>query len=309
MDAFLAPLSLIFSHSATALLLQIMNRLAQKSIHSGFTFVIKQPLNMTTAEEILDELQALADEKQRAILSRFFKTGKGEYGEGDRFLGLKVPQTRSIVKAARRDVPEIEIEKLLHSPWHEARLCGLLLLVEEMKLSIPRKKEAPTTHAEKRLAIAEFFLKHAGRANNWDLVDLSCEYILGTWLLYPLPDGSMPSREILDRLAESENLWEQRIAIVSTFTLIRAGEFDDTLRIATKLLSHPHDLIHKATGWMLREVGKRDTDLLRDFLEANHGKMARTALRYAIEKLPEDERRYWLTRRPTSMKSISGIAE
>lgn len=264
---------------------------------------------MTTAEEILDELQALANEKQRAILSRFFKTGKGEYGEGDRFLGLKVPQTRSIVKAARRDVPEKEIEKLLYSPWHEARLCGLLLLVEEMKLSIPRKKEAATTHAEKRLAITEFFLKHAGRANNWDLVDLSCEYILGTWLLYPLPDGSMPSREILDRLAESENLWEQRISIVSTFMLIRAGEFDDTLRIAAKLLSHPHDLIHKATGWMLREVGKRDTDLLRDFLEANHGKMARTALRYAIEKLPEDERRYWLTRRPISMKSISGIAE
>lgn len=249
---------------------------------------------MTSAQEIISTLQSMADERQRIILSRFFKTGKGQYGEGDKFLGLKVPQTRSVVKMTRLKVPLDEISILLHSQWHEARLCGLLLLVKEMKAAIPKKREHPTAHADRRTEITHFFLRHARCANNWDLVDLSCGYILGTWLLHPLSDGSMPSRDILDRLAGSENLWEQRIAIVSTIALIRERQFDDTIRISTSLLSHPHDLIHKAVGWMLREMGKRDIDLLRSYLEEHCHNMPRTTLRYAIEKMSASERSYWM---------------
>lgn len=251
---------------------------------------------MITAVDILEALTDLKNDKQRDVLMRFFKTGEGEYGEGDRFLGLKVPQTRLVVKMAKRQVPFDEIEKLLYSEWHEARLCGLLLLVEEMKAALPRSKEPLTAKAERRESIAKFFLRHARQANNWDLVDLSCEYILGLWLLYPLSDGSMPQRKILDELSRSENLWEQRISIVSTFTLIRAGQFEDTIRIAEKLLNHRHDLIHKAVGWMLREIGKRDIAVLQKFLENNYQRMPRTALRYAIEKMDENERQYWLKR-------------
>lgn len=247
----------------------------------------------------------MQNEQQRQILMRFFKTGKGEYGDGDRFIGMKVPQTRAIVKAARLDVPLDEIEKLLCSCWHEVRLCGLLLLVEEMKAALPKHTrckckdnakayEQDIRRAERRECIARFYLRHARRANNWDLVDLSCGYILGEWLLHPSPDGTMPSRSILDTLATSDNLWEQRIAIVSTSMLIRNNQYDDTLRIATSLLHHPHDLMHKAVGWMLREVGKRDIDTLRSFLALHHGSMPRTTLRYAIERMDAEERRYWM---------------
>lgn len=241
---------------------------------------------MTTAEEIIDLMSALRNDTQRLNLMRFFKCGKGEYGEGDEFLGLKVPQTREIVKFAKRDVPFGEIEKLLYSKWHEVRLCGFLLLAEEMKLALPRRGNDPH---ERRQEIARFFLRHARQANNWDLVDIPCREIVGYWLLH-----SPENRNVLDRLAESENLWEQRISIVSTWILINRNQFEDTLRISEKLLSHPHDLIHKAVGWMLREVGKRDTDRLFGFLETHHSEMSRTTLRYAIEKLPEPQRLYWL---------------
>ena len=258
---------------------------------------------MTTAKEIIDIMLEMQNDSQRQILTRFFKTGKGEYGEGDKFIGMKVPQTRAIVKKARLDIPLEEIEKLLLSEWHEVRLCGLLLLVEEMKVASPksiRKCDTKNVHnmsaskAIQRKTIVDFYLRHARQANNWDLVDLSCGAIVGEWLLYPLEDGSMPSREILDMLAQSKNLWEQRIAIVSTITLIRNHQYDDTLRIATKLLNHPHDLIHKAVGWMLREVGKRDLNTLRSFLSQYHNIMPRTALRYAIERMDAKERIYWM---------------
>ena len=260
---------------------------------------------MTTANEITERMLGMHNEAQRQILARFFKTGQGEYGEGDKFIGMKVPQTRAIVKEARCDVPLEEIEKLLYSEWHEVRLCALLLLVEEMKAALPkrtRKKTAAdndglgTQLAERRDEIARFYLRHARQANNWDLVDLSCGYIIGEWLLHPSADGNLPSRDILDRLAASDNLWEQRIAIVSTSMLIRNRQYGDTLRIAQKLINHPHDLIHKAVGWMLREVGKRDIDMLRSFLAVHHGKMPRTALRYAIERMSKDERDYWMGR-------------
>lgn len=251
---------------------------------------------MTTAKEILDILESMKDDRQAEHLMRFFKTGKGDYGEGDCFLGLKVPQTRMVVKAAARDVSLNEIETLLYSLWHEARLAGFLLLVEEMKAALPRKRAGLCSGAPRRNEIARFYLRHANQANNWDLVDLSCPKILGEWLLYPGSDGTMPDRTILDTLAASSNLWETRIGIVSTLRLIKEGQTDDTIRLAANLLGHSHDLIHKATGWMLREVGKKDIDILTDFLEAHYSEMPRTALRYAIEKMDERQRAYWLRR-------------
>lgn len=249
---------------------------------------------MTTAEEILGILESMADERQAANLMRFFKTGKGSYGEGDRFLGLKCPQTRMIVREARGDVPYEEIEKLLASEWHEARFAGFMLLVEEMKSALPKKRDPLTAHAAERDGIAAFYLRHARRANNWDLVDMTCPKILGEWLLYPSANGALPDRDILDRLVESDNLWEQRIGIVTTWRLIKEGQIDDTLRLAVKLLGHPHDLINKATGWMLREVGKKDIDVLTDFLGVHCREMSRTTLRYSIEKMSPADRRHWL---------------
>lgn len=250
----------------------------------------------TTATDIIESLQLMRDERQALQLMRFFKTGKGQYGEGDRFLGLKVPQTRSVVKETKLSVPLPEIQALLSSEWHEVRLAALLLLVEEMKAAIPKKNQSPLLNASRRQLIASFYLRNAHRANNWDLVDLSCPKIIGEWLLYPAPDGNLPSRWILDNLARSRSLWLQRIAIVSNWRLIKEYQFDDTIRIAEKLLNHPHDLIHKAIGWMLREVGKKDSDTLTRFLEAHYSQMPRTALRYAIEKMDESSRHYWLRR-------------
>ncbi|MCI6393677.1 MAG: DNA alkylation repair protein, partial [Bacteroidales bacterium] len=167
---------------------------------------------------------------------------------------------------------------------------------EEMKAATPSKRIAPTEYADRREQIARFYLTYARRANNWDLVDLSAGYILGAWLLQPCADGTYPDRRILDDLAGSTNLWEQRIAIISTSALIRAGQYEDTLRIADKLLGHSHNLIHKAVGWMLREVGKKDIALLRRYLSDRYSRMPRTALRYAIERMDSSERREWLLR-------------
>lgn len=247
-----------------------------------------------TAGEVEQSLAIQADEEQRRVLMRFFKTGKGQYGEGDRFLGIKVPQTRAVVREAALQVSFAEIARLLQSPWHEVRLSGFLLLVCEMKAAMPRRGKDTFEHAVHRKLIVELYLRHAGRANNWDLVDLSAPYILGQWLIAPLPEGPMPDTSILDVLAADADIWRQRIAMVSTLTLIRAGRYDDTLRIARILLPHPHDLIHKAVGWMLREVGKRDIRTLLAFLDVHHAEMSRTTLRYAIERLPEWQRQYYL---------------
>ena len=249
-----------------------------------------------TAQEILGCLEEMADATQARHLMRFFKTGPGEYGEGDRFLGLRVPQTRSIVREAALQVPFEEIIRLLHSEWHEARLAGFLLLVAEMKKALPGKRDS-TAKAIRRDETVTFYLSHARQANNWDLVDLSSPKILGEWLLHPSADGKMPDHSILDRLVASHNLWEQRIGIVATWRLIHDGQTDDAVRLSEKLLRHPHDLIHKATGWMLREAGKKEPDVLTDFLERHYASMHRTTLRYAIEKLPEQERQFWLHRK------------
>lgn len=244
---------------------------------------------MFSADDIIAALRLGENAAQREILMRFFKCG-----EGDKFLGLKVPQTRAVVKEAKLKVSFPEIEKLLYCPWHEVRLAGFLLLVEEMKAASKVKRQSALGLGRRRQEIVDFYLRHARQANNWDLVDLSCTYILGPWLLMPDDNGCFNSRDVLFRLAQSDNLWEQRISIVTTWLLIRADEYDTTLMLAEKLLTHPHDLIHKAVGWMLREVGKRNLDVLRGFLQKHSAEMPRTMLRYSIEKMSHHERQMWL---------------
>ena len=224
--------------------------------------------------QIVKELRGLADDNKKIVLPRFFKTGKGEYGEGDKFLGVTVPATRSVAKRYK-DVPYEVLEALLESEWHECRLCSLLILIEKYK------KEA-------ELAVS-FYLSHMKGINNWDLVDLSAPYILGSFLV-----GSK-DRKILYQLAGSTNMWERRIAVVSTLMLIRHGQFNDTIRLAELLLDSRHDLMQKSIGWMLREVGKRDQDILVGFLEKHRRQMPRTMLRYAIEKFPMEQRKHFMS--------------
>lgn len=248
---------------------------------------------MVTAREVSTILEGMRNDRQRAVLMRFFKTGAGQYGEGDEFLGIKVPQTRAVVREARLLMPLDEVAELVRSRWHEVRLAGFLLLVEEMRAALPKPKDTPEAAAAKtsrRQTIANFYLCHARQANNWDLVDLTCQYVLGPYLLLDCADY-MPA---LMRLAESDNLWEQRIAIVTTMHFIRSGIFAPTFAIADKLMRHPHDLIHKAMGWMLREIGKRDSSLLTDYLAQRRLQLPRTTLRYAIEKFSAPERKFWL---------------
>ena len=269
----------------------------EQEIHNLCTPTNTLPsIHMKTAEQIILAMRAAADDSRRQVLERFFKTGPGEYGEGDRFLGLPVPLTRAFVKKIGTDISFEEIEILADSPWHEVRLAAFLLLVEQMKAATPSPKRSPLMYAARRSEIAEFYLRIARKANNWDLVDLACYKVLGSYLTQPDASGKMPDNTILDRLAASTDLWEQRIAIVSTLAFIRKGDTSVTMRIADLLLPHPHDLIHKAVGWMLREAGKRNPAALDAYLEANSAKMHRTALRYAIERLPEAERKAWLAR-------------
>ena len=223
------------------------------------------------------QLKAAAQPEKVAILSSFFKCGKGEYGEGDRFLGITVPVNRAISRLYYL-LPLDQIAAMLHSPYHEFRLGALLALVR-------RYERCKADRAQ----IVDFYLQNTRYINNWDLVDLSCPKIIGEYVLTQ-PDASM-----LMRLSRSKDMWEQRIAIVSTLTLIRANRFDTTIAIAESYLSHSHDLIHKATGWMLREMGKRSEQHLTAFLQSHAEQMPRTALRYAIERLSPDQRAHWLS--------------
>ena len=231
---------------------------------------------------LLDNMLAAADPSQVEGLSRFFKTGKGQYGEGDEFLGIKVPVTRSVVKGCWSSVGLDGLEECLASGYHEVRLAALLTLVEIFKHS-------SKTGISKEECI-DFYLEHTDRINNWDLVDLSCYPLLGEWLLDK-------DRTVLYDLARNgKTVWEQRIGIVSTMTFIRKGQLTDTFAIADILLDHPHDLIQKAVGWMLREAGKRDKAALVAWLEPRCRKMPRTMLRYAIEKFPPEERERFMAR-------------
>ncbi len=249
-----------------------------------------------TAREITDYMETLLNEEQRRVLMRFFKTGAGEYGEGDKFLGLKMPQTREVVRAVAKDFPLKEVPELLLSKWHEVRLCGLLILVDKFERLATKRLVNDEDAVRGRDEILTMYLQYAERANNWDLVDLSAPKILGHWLLLPTAMGSRRDKQhVLDKLARSNNLWRQRMSIVCTWKTSQQGDPSWCLRYAEMHLHHPHDLMHKAVGWMLREMGKRcSMDLLRDFLRRHVHEMSRTTLRYAIEKMSDDERQYYL---------------
>lgn len=231
---------------------------------------------MYTAADIEKAIRAAADPEKVKVLSGFFKTDKGKYGEGDIFIGIPVPVTRSIVKQYL-DTPLDQLEILLHNPVHELRMAALLCMVEQFKKATPEKQEA----------IYRTYLSNTAHINNWDLVDLSAAQIVGAYL-------ENRDHTPLYRLAQSPLLWEQRISIVATWQWIRKGHFDDTLALADILLHHPHDLIRKAVGWMLREVGKRDKTRLCQFLDDRYRDMPRTMLRYAIEKFPPEERAFYM---------------
>jgi 3-methyladenine DNA glycosylase AlkD len=258
---------------------------------------------MNKAQEIISYMESQRNDAQRQILMRFFKTAPGEYGHGDDFLGLKVPQTREVVKAAANDVELDEIPELLLNHWHEVRLCGLLLLVSQFEKNAKKRHVNDRTAAMRRDEIVTMYLNYAEQANNWDLVDLSVHKILGHWLLLPTflgGDGDLDLHTdykflILDQLASSDNLWKQRMSIVCSWKTSQQGDPSWCLRYAEYHLRHPHDLMHKAVGWMLREMGKRvSMDLLRNFLSLHVHEMHRTTLRYAIELMSEDERHYWM---------------
>ena len=236
---------------------------------------------------LLDSMMAHADAGQVEGLMRFFRCQPGEYGEGDKFLGIKVPVTRAVVKECWRTASFDQLEECLASEWHEVRLAGLLSLVQRFH----HARKDP----EEQNRCVDFYLGHLEAVNNWDLVDLSCYEILGTWLLDPATGGTKREVSLLyDMARNGRTFWEQRIAIVSTMQFIRHGHLDDTFAIADILLHHPHDLIHKAVGWLLREAGKRDETRLRAWLKTRYQSMPRTMLRYAIEKFPPADREAYL---------------
>jgi len=227
-------------------------------------------------QHVNKEIEKYSNKEKAKLLQGFFKTGKGEYGEGDVFLGITVPKQRQIAERFK-DIGLNEIQELLNSQIHEKRLIALLILVERFKKSDEKGKKE----------IFEFYLNNTKRINNWDLVDLSAPNIVGAFLLDK-------NRDTLHKLAISENLWEKRISIISTFAFIRNNEVEDTLNISKSLLGDKHDLIHKAVGWALREVGKKNQEALEDFLRKHYKIMPRTMLRYSIEKFPEEKRQKYI---------------
>lgn len=225
----------------------------------------------------------MSNPKQAKILQRFFKTGKGEYGEGDIFLGVKVPDQRKVA-GKFQELSLGDIEKLLNSRIHEHRMAALFVLIN--------KYEKADGNTKKK--IFDFYLKNTKNINSWDLVDISAPKIVGGFLLEKFNESSMPRPRLLYKLAKSKDLWERRIAIISTWAFIRNNNFDDTLKISKIFLFDEHNLIHKATGWMLREVGKRDQKVEEEFLKKYYLKMPRVMLRYAIEKFDDEKRKFYL---------------
>ena len=220
--------------------------------------------------QIYNALLALSDEEKKIVLPRFFKTGKGQYGEGDKFLGVTIPNIRVVAKEFC-DVSFDIIKELMHSPWHEMRMCALLILVNNSRKEVTQN-------------IFDFYLSQTKHINNWDLVDLSAPQIVGRYLLDK-------NRDTLYKLSESNLLWDNRIAIVSTLTFIRNNDLEDTYKLSLKMMHHKHDLMHKSIGWMLREAGKRDAKRLYDFVNKYKTIMPRTMLRYSIEKFDADTRK------------------
>jgi 3-methyladenine DNA glycosylase AlkD len=231
------------------------------------------------AKDVSQALHQVATPERAKANAWFFKTGPGQYGEGDKFVGVTVPQQRKVAKQFK-DLPLKELEKLIKSPWHEERLTGLFILVNQYQKADDKTQKS----------IAGFYHKNRSHVNNWDLVDSSAPYILGDYLLNH-------SSSVLYRLAKSRSVWDRRIAIITTLNFIRFGQYEDTLKLAEQLLGDKHDLIQKAVGWMLREMGKRDRTTLLQFLEKHADAMPRTALRYAIEHLSPQQRSYYMKKR------------
>lgn len=261
------------------------------------------------AAEIIQLMESMRDDAQRRILLRFFKTRKPtDYGYGDEFLGLKNPQTREIVKMAK-GLPLEEVPELLTCRWHEVRLCGFLILVDKFEALTKNRIAGLESSIRARDGILQMYLQYADYANNWDLVDLSVTKILGRWLTLPTylgceeSDGCRPDPDIsfsyktrvLDGLAMSDNLWRQRMSVVCTWMTSHEGDAWWAQHYCRMHLAHRHDLMHKAVGWMLREMGKGcGEEVLKEFLAEHIHEMSRTTLRYAIERLPDDERSYWM---------------
>lgn len=236
--------------------------------------------NRCVMSVLFEQIYFLRDDSQVEGLSRFFKTGPGQYGEGDRFLGIKVPRLREAVKRVWKECTFDDLEVCIQSEFHEVRLAALLVLIQIFKHA--------GTDTGKQQQCVDFYLKNTIYINNWDLVDLSCYELLGRWLMNR-------DRQLLYDLArDGRSMWEQRIAIVSCMAFVRKGEFDDCLAIADILLHHEHDLIHKAVGWLLRETGKHDENVLVEYLAPRYKTMPRTTLRYAIEKFSPEVRRKYL---------------
>ena len=254
-------------------------------------------MERTTAQEIITYMESQRNEEQRKVLMGFFKTAPGEYGYGDEFLGLKVPQTREVVQHVAQGFSLNEVPTLLMNRWHEVRLCGFLILVAKFEKLATKRLENEEKAIRGRDEILTLYLQYAEQANNWDLVDLSAPKILGHWLLLPSNLGDKNYKiKVLDDLAQSDNLWKQRMSIVCSWKTSQMGDPSWCLRYAEIHLHHPHDLMNKAVGWMLREMGKRvSMDLLREFLHQHAHEMPRTMLRYAIEKMSDTERKEWMS--------------
>ena len=257
---------------------QISPTITQSIASSNNTAIIDTLHRGMKAANVRKELKSMADPDKAVILQRFFKTGLGQYGEGDIFIGVTVPQSRKIAKKFSQ-LQLVEVKTLLYSRIHEERLVALLILVWRYSSALDNREE--------KEEIVKFYLDNIKQVNNWDLVDLSAPNILGAHLI------DNRDRRLLYRLAKSENVWERRVAILATYHFIRNGDFSYTLKIAEMLLQDRHDLIHKAVGWMLREVGKRDVTAQEAFLEKYWSVMPRTMLRYAIERLPENKRLHY----------------
>ncbi|MBR1630586.1 MAG: DNA alkylation repair protein [Paludibacteraceae bacterium] len=247
-------------------------------------------------------MESMRNETESHNLMRFFKTEHPhDYGYGDHFLGIRVPQTRQIVRKCK-DIKVDDIPILLQSEWHEIRFCGLMIMVDRFEACTKKQVVGQRNAVQMRDHILDLYLQHADRVNNWDLVDMTAPKILGHWLLLPtLRYGQEPSTataekiRLMDDLAASANLWEQRMSMVSTWKTSQQGDPSWCIRYAKKHIQHPHDLMQKAVGWMLREMGKRtDMNLLRSFLQVHVHEMHRTTLRYAIELMDAQERRFWM---------------
>lgn len=227
---------------------------------------------------VLKTLKAIADPAIAEHSQKFFKTGKGEYGEGDQFLGIRVPKVRAVAKTYR-DLPLSQLDRLIASPFHEARLCALVILTDQYQ---------KTKDLQERDQLYRFYVDHMHCINNWDLVDVSCHKVVGAHL-------EDKDRSILYEWAQSNNLWFRRISVISTFWFIRNNDLEDSYRLCYSLMQDPHDLIHKAVGWVLRECGKKDFQRLERYVDEHAHQMPRTMLRYAIEKFPARKRSAILT--------------